>query len=79
MTDSTPSLRYSNEKADERANALKALEKMKEIERKKAARMRSLRIDSRTIISSTPRRLKHLKAELLKGSTPELRGVALKC
>ena len=73
MTDSNLSLRFSTEKADERANALKALEKMKEIERKKAARMRSVRIDSRTVICSTPRRLKQLKSELLKGSVPQLK------
>ena len=76
MTDSNLSLRFSTEKADERANALKALEKMKEIERKKAARMRSVKIDSRTIISSTPARLRQLKADLLKNNAPTLRGVA---
>lgn len=73
MTDSNLSLRYSREKADERANALDALARMKELERKRASRMRVERLDSKTVICSTPRRLRQLKAELLKGSSPNLK------
>ncbi len=70
MIESIQSIRYSTERVDERENAVKALEKMKEIERKRALEMRSTRIDSRTVVCST-RQAKYLKNDFQKGIAPE--------
>lgn len=61
--------RISSEKMDQRDRDIMALATMKKLERQRAKRMRSERIDSKTVICSTPRRLKEMK-QLLTGAKP---------
>jgi len=48
-------------KMDERQKSLLALAEMKELEKKKHRKMRSVRVDERTVIAATPERLEELK------------------
>lgn len=63
-------------KAKQREADFIALERMKEIERSRRKKMKSVRIDQNTILTSTPKRIKALKEEYAKGYQPVIRGVA---
>lgn len=49
---------------EERNRALEALARMKQLEAKRAKKMRSVRLDSRTVVTSTPKRLKEITEDM---------------
>lgn len=55
------SLSYAVENSNMRAADRRALDKMKEIEAKHRRKLKTIRIDSRTVIAATSDRMKELK------------------
>lgn len=53
---------YSSTLGDERAKAIEALKRMKEIERKRMRKLRAVRIDERTVTYSSGQRLEEICA-----------------
>lgn len=55
---------FAENSIEQRSNALELLEKAKEAERRLGHKLRTVRIDSRTIIHGSPATAKYMKSKL---------------